>query len=135
MKASNIVDLDNFGHSVALSADGNTLAVGALAEGSASKGVTYGVLSGASTAKRAPSSGAVYVYSCTSITWSQQAYVEASNTELHDRFGNSVTLSADGNTLAVGAYLEDSISTGINNRSPNDTNVATEAEAGAVYLY
>lgn len=39
---------------------------------------------------------------CSVTTWSQQAYVKASNTEANDLFGMSLSLSADGNTLAVG---------------------------------
>jgi hypothetical protein len=48
-----------------------------------------------------PASGAVYVFTRTGTTWSQQAYLKASNTEASDQFGESVAL--DGDTLAVGA--------------------------------
>lgn len=61
----------------------------------------------------ASSSGAAYVYTRDGVgTWSQQAYVKASNTDVGDYFGISVTVSGDGNTLAVGSYLEDSSATG-----------------------
>ncbi|MBI3775479.1 MAG: hypothetical protein HY273_07995 [Gammaproteobacteria bacterium] len=132
VKASNTETTDRFGTSVALSADGNMLAVGALAEDSAYKGIAYGVVNEATIGNGALGSGAVYVYTRTSSTWSQQAYVKASNTGFNDYFGYSITLSADGNTLAVGAQREDSISTGVNS-SPNDS--TPEADAGAVYLY
>jgi hypothetical protein len=60
--------------------------------------------------------------------------VKASNTGLHDFFGGSVALSADGNTLAVGAGDEGSAATGVNNATPgqNDNSLSL---AGAVYLY
>ena len=41
-------------------------------------------------------------------------YFKGSNTETQDRFGFSVALSGDGNTLAVGAYGEASKATGLN---------------------
>jgi hypothetical protein len=41
----------------------------------------------------------------------QQAYVKASNTETNDLFG--YTVDVDGDTLVVGAYLEDSNATGV----------------------
>ncbi|MDZ7829198.1 MAG: FG-GAP repeat protein, partial [Halofilum sp. (in: g-proteobacteria)] len=40
-------------------------------------------------------------------SWSQQATFQASNAGATDRFGASVALSAGGDTLAVGAPLED----------------------------
>ena len=43
--------------------------------------------------------------------WSQQAYLKASNTGSGDRFGDAVVLSGD--TLVVGAPLEDSAARGI----------------------
>lgn len=63
--------------------------------------------------------------------WSQQAYVKASNTGANDRFGWSVAMSGDGNTLAVGTYLEDSNVMGIGgNQADNGA-----PDSGAVYLY
>ncbi len=84
----------------------------------------------------AHNSGAVYVYTRTTGTWSQQTYVKASNTGAEDNFGNSVALSSDGNTLAVGALQEEGGSTGIRSSTdiianPNDLT----SNAGAVYLY
>lgn len=108
VKASNTDPSDHFGDSVALSADGNTLAVGALQESSS------GGINGDQTDNTASASGAVYVFTRSGGAWSQQAYVKASNTGAGDTFGGSVALSADGNTLAVGAFQEDSKATGIN---------------------
>ena len=116
-----------FGASVALSSDGMTMAVGAIWEDSVSTGIDNdqsGLWTGAEA-------GAVYVFTKSANVWSQQAYVKASNTNTDDQFGFSVALSTDGNTLAVGAYREDSASTGINNDDSNDSAV----EAGAVYVF
>ena len=43
-------------------------------------------------------------------TWSQQAYLKASNTDAGDNFGYAVAVSGD--TVVVGAPLEDSSATG-----------------------
>ena len=48
-----------------------------------------------------------------------------------DFIGDEVSLSADGNTLAVGATGEDSSATGVNgDQADNSVDIA-----GAVYLY
>ncbi len=124
VKASNTGAGDQFGYSVAVSGDGNTLAIGASLEDSSTTGI------GSPPNESAIDAGAVYVYSRSGTTWTQQAYVKASNTEAGDNFGVSVGLNGDGNTLAVGAWLEDSSTTGIGG-TPNE--LATDA--GAVYVY
>jgi hypothetical protein len=126
VKASNTGSGDNFGSSMALSADGNTLAVGALGEDSNAIG-----LEGVEADNSAANSGAVYVFVRNSSTWSQQSYVKASNTGAGDLFGWSVALSADANTLSVGAINEDSSATGLNGDQMD--NYATDS--GAVYIY
>jgi hypothetical protein len=93
---------DLFGQSVALSADGSTLAVGATLEDSNATDVD-----GDQTDNSTQEAGAVYVFTRSGITWAQQAYIKASNTEARDLFGHSVALSADGLTLAVSAVSED----------------------------
>jgi hypothetical protein len=132
LKASNVEKGDRFGQSLALSGNGNTLAVGAVHEDSAD--------AGDETDNTALDSGAVYIFTRSGSTWTQQAYVKASNPNLGDDFGQSVALSADGNTLAVGADLEDSAATTIDGNETNDcTTVAVPANcaanAGAVYVY
>src|SRR6266852_1681409 len=121
VKASNTGAADEFGFAVALSSDGNTLAVGAPGEASA----------GIETDNSAPSEGAVYVYTRSGATWTQQAYIKASNAEAGDQFGTSVALSSNGNTLAVGATGEDSSATGIGGSQTDNT----AASAGAVYVF
>jgi hypothetical protein len=126
IKASNTGVDDYFGNSIALSADGSSLAVGANSEDSAATGIN-----GDQTSNAAPNSGAVYVFTRTGTTWSQQAYVKASNTGSGDFFGYSVALSADGSTLAMGARNEDSAATGIN----GDQTSNAAPNSGAVYVY
>ena len=109
IKASNTGIGDFFGRSVSLSDDGNTLAVGAPQEDSNATGIN-----GDQTDNSVSFAGAVYAFTRSGSTWSQQAYIKASNTARADHFGNAVSLSGDGNTLAVGAFYEDSNVTGIN---------------------
>ncbi len=126
MKASNTEAGDYFGYSLALSGDGNTLAVGAIWEDSNATGT-----SGNQADNSASDSGAAYVFTRSGSTWTQQAYVKASNTEANDLFGYSVALSGDGNTLTVGAYREASNATGIGGNQ-TDNSAPT---AGAVYVF
>src|SRR5439155_14547453 len=116
-KGDEIGDGDQFGFSLALSDDGNTLAAGAIAEDSGASGIN-----GNQADNSLQSAGAVYVFSRTGTTWSQQAYVKPSNPDAADLFGYSVSLTADGNMLAVGSFDED----GPDNKS-NGT--------GAVYVF
>lgn len=138
VKASNTGNGDRFGSSVALSGDGKTLAVGAPIESSATLGIKQGAPDEVTTGNGALYSGAVYVYARSPTNWYQQAYVKASNTEASDWFGTSVALSADGNTLAVGANGEDGATLGITLGAPDETvagNGTTTASSGAVYVY
>jgi hypothetical protein len=73
----------------------------------------------------------VYVFVRTGTTWTQQAYVKASNTGKDDWFGSRLALSGDGNTLAAAAQLEDSSAQGINGKQDDDS----AQEAGAVYFF
>jgi cysteine-rich repeat protein len=126
LKVSNTGAYDQFGVSLALSADGSTLAIGATGESSAATGID-----GDQTDDSANGAGAVYVFTRSGATWSQQAYVKASNTGLRDAFGASVALSADGSTLAVGASDERSAATGVN----GDQTDNSAGDAGAVYVF
>ncbi|MCH8552426.1 MAG: FG-GAP repeat protein [Natronospirillum sp.] len=125
-KASNTREGDRFGYSVALSGDGNTMAVGAHRENSDATGIN-----GDQDNNDASNSGAVYVFAKTDGNWSQQAYVKASNTSEEDFFGASVALSADGDTLVVGAPEENSNATGIGGHQHNSNAV----DSGAVYVF
>jgi hypothetical protein len=126
IKASNTDADDEFGFSVALSGDGNTLAVGASREDSNASGID-----GNQADNSMSDAGAVYVFVRAQGAWSQQAYVKASNTDATDRFGIAMALSGDGNTLAVGAHFEGSNATGINGDESNDS----AQSAGAAYVF
>ena len=128
LKAANAEAGDSLGVAVAISADGETLTATALDEDGASTGID----STPEPDRTADTStGAVYVFVMDGDTWSQQAYIKASNTGAHDQFGARLSLSADGNTLAVGAQLEDSGARGIDGLQDDDS----AQEAGAVYLF
>jgi hypothetical protein len=122
LKASNTEAGDLFGYAVSLSAD--TLVVGAYAEDSNATGVN-----GDQAGNSASASGAAYVFTRSGTTWSQQAYLKASNTEAIDQFGWAVSLS--GNTLVVAAHAEDSNATGMNGDQADNS----AADSGAAYVY
>lgn len=125
-KASNSDTGDSFGLAVSLSGDGHTLAVGAPSEASASTGI-----GGSQDDNSAADSGAVYIFIRSGNGWSQQAYIKAGNAEAGDAFGTAVSLSTDGNTLAVGALYEDSNAMGVDGNEDNNTGT----DSGAVYLF
>ena len=116
---------DRFGSTVALSADGDTLAVGTRTEDSASTGTFAPGDEGYQAALDDNSlvgyilnnydSGAVIVYRRSSGTgsWTIEAFVKAPNAGTKDRFGSALALSSDGAMLAVGAPFEDSAATGV----------------------
>ena len=98
LKASNPGSGDNFGYSIA--AAGDTVVIGAYKEDSGISGVNGTPNEGAID------SGAAYVFTRSEGTWSQQAFLKASNTGASDQFGHSVGVSGD--TVVVGANQEDS---------------------------
>lgn len=117
LAGGNAARFGSYTNVIALSADGATMVVGSPSEGSS------GGLAGA---------GAVYVFSRNTVggTWSQQARIESTNSAAKMAFGASLALSADGNTLAVGAPEERSNARGINGDASNRDAYG----AGAVYL-
>jgi hypothetical protein len=121
LKASNTEAGDNFGGYVAIDAD--TVGVGAWFEDSSATGVD-----GNQADNSAPSAGAAYVYARSGTTWTQQAYLKASNTGAQDSF-SSVSISGD--TMVVGAYAEDSSATGVNGNQANNT----ATDSGAAYAF
>jgi FG-GAP repeat len=122
LKASNNAANDYFSNSIAVS--GDTIVVGAYREGSNALGVN-----GNQADNSAEFSGAAYVFVRSGITWSQQAYLKASNTEANDYFGNSVAVSGD--TVVVGAAAESSNAVGVNgNQADNNAYFS-----GAAYVF
>ena len=105
--------------SLAVSADGNTIAASSVNDDGPVNAVK--------------NSGAVYVFRRSSIgMWSQEAYLRASNADVDDGFGREVSLSADGNVLAVGASDEDSNGIGIDPSTQADNSLHN---AGAIYIF
>jgi hypothetical protein len=129
IKPSNGEPQDSFGVDVALNSDGTTLLVGSLDEDCKATGINP---PGCDNDWRDDlSMGAAYVFVRAGATWSQQAFIKASNTGFNDWFGSRVALSADGNIAAIGASLEDSAAKGINGKQDDES----ATEAGAVYLF
>ena len=104
LKASNAGEYDLFGLSVAI--DGDTIVVGAVVESSSA--------SGGESDNSAFAAGAAYVFTRSGSSWSQQAYLKASNADEYNNFGTSVAI--DGDTVVVGA-------------------VGESASAGAAYVF
>jgi hypothetical protein len=122
LKASNTGAGDFFGVSVAIS--GETIVVGAPIESSNATGVN-----GNQSDESALHAGAAYVFVRNGSTWSQQAYLKASNTGAGDNFGTSAAIS--GQTVVVGADLEDSNATGVN----GDGSDNSVSDSGAAYIF
>jgi hypothetical protein len=120
LKAGNVGAFDSFGSGVTI--DGDYIAVGAYYESG-----------DASSTAQAPndnaiSAGAVYIFAHNGVSWTQQAYLKASNAEADDSFGESVVLQ--GSRLVVGVPSEDG-SNSSTAASPNNL----LAGAGAVYVF
>ncbi|MBL8693948.1 MAG: FG-GAP repeat protein [Planctomycetes bacterium] len=122
LKASNTGSDDQFGSSVSIS--GDTVVVGAPFEDSAATGVN-----GDQSNNAASASGAAYVFVRSGSTWSQQAYLKASNSGAGDQFGTSVAVSGD--TVVVGACFEASNATGVNGDESNNS----ASNSGAAYVF
>ena len=142
--ASNPAALDYFGHSVAISDDGNTAIVGGGGGGSdgyiftrsgttwseqqkIQKSCTSVAISGNGNTAilgaqfddpgGTTDAGAAYIFARSGTTWSQQNEIDASDKQSNDEFGKSVSISGD--YAIVGAWFED---TG-------------GSKAGAAYIY
>jgi len=122
LQSSNGQAGDAFGKSVGIS--GDTVVSGAYLEDSNATGVN-----GDDSNNSSLFSGAAYVYVRNGVTWGQQAYLKASNTGTIDNFGRTAGISGD--TIVIGAPMEDSNATGINGNGSNDS----AADSGAVYVF
>ncbi len=87
VQAQNSEASDRFGSSIALSSDGNTMAVGAPLDNVGSNS----------------DQGSVYLFSKSGNNWILQSQIFASDGAGADSFGSSVSISGNGNTLVVGA--------------------------------
>ena len=131
LKPSNSERGDSFGVTVTISDDGKTVIATARDEDGLTSGINNIPGPDYQDSTR-PTTGAVYAFvESDDGSWTQQAYIKASNTGSADIFGSRLAVSGDGNVLVVGAQFEDSDAQGIN--GPQDNDVAQEA--GAAYLF
>ena len=79
-----------FGNGISMSGDTTTIAIGQPGGHITALGSPY-------------DSGHVYVYTGSGSSWSLQAKLTPSDSALYQRFGHSVNLSDDGNTIAIGS--------------------------------
>ena len=121
LKASNTDAEDFFGYSVAIS--GDTVVVGAYGEDSSASGIN-----GNGANNGMPDAGAAYVFVRNAGTWSQEAYLKASNPLMNYRFGNAVSVSGD--TVVIGSSGESSGSTGV-----NSVPAGYSLSSGAAYVF
>jgi hypothetical protein len=90
IQASDKQDSDRFGYKVSMNSDGTKVIVGAWQDDT-----------GGSNA------GAAYIFALSGGSWSQQAKIQASDKQAHDRFGRSVSMNSDGTKVIVGAWQDD----------------------------
>ena len=88
--ASDGTSNDYFGHSVSISADGTTALVGAHYDDD-----------------KGNDSGSAYIFTRNGSSWIQSAKLMPTDGAAQDRFGYSVSISADGTTALVGAFGDD----------------------------
>lgn len=121
IKAPNADEGDGFGWELDLSADGLTLAVGAPFEASADPSDPDN--------NAQNNAGGAYIFQRRAGDWSQISYLKASNQQMEESLlGHSISVSADGQRVVVGAILESSASRDM----PLDTSAP---QTGAAYLY
>ena len=106
--ASNGLAGEQFGWSVAMSADGTKVIVGADLES------PYNY-------------GAAYIYTLSGGSWSQTAKIVAPNRSTNDKFGHAVSISGDGTKVIVGAWHEDS--------TANQSSATGASNSGAAYIF
>ncbi len=107
----------NPGNAASVAVSGDWMAVGTWGEDSG--------LAGVQSDNNAVGSGAVYLFRRVGTVWSQEMYIKAPDIDANDQFGRAVAM--DGDTLAVGAWGEDSSSA----TTPDEA----ASDSGAVYLY
>lgn len=107
IEASNAGSGDHFGYALSLSSDGQSLAVGALDEDARADGFLSAPNDDSSL-----NAGAVYLFESGELNnWQESLYLKANlDTESLDsvgnQFGKSISLSEQGETLAIGAWRD-----------------------------
>jgi hypothetical protein len=119
LKASQVTAGDQFGGTVGIS--GVTVVVGAINEDGSATGANGAV------DELAADSGAVYAFGRSGTTWTQKAYLKATQVTAGDNFGRAAAIWED--TVVAGAVFEDSSATSVN--APVDE---LAPDSGAAYL-
>ncbi len=122
LKAVNPDATDAFGQAVAVAQD--LVVIGAPSEDGAVGGVD-----GDPVDNNASGAGAAYVFARSGTTWSQEAYLKASNPGSLDGFGTAVSVWAL--TVLVGSPGEDGAATGVN----GDQSSNGASNSGAAYVF
>jgi hypothetical protein len=162
LKASNGDPRDSFGDSLSFSDDGTQLLVGASGESSGASGIYYSQQDSKINDKANDNSlnanGAAYLFVLSNSTWQQKAYIkparhqenilkdgakdygEFENEYMHiagynQNFGGSLSLSGDGQTLAIGAAEEQSEFKGISSGKQDSQQKNDGYRSGTVYVY
>ncbi|MFV1993248.1 MAG: hypothetical protein ACC635_05030, partial [Acidiferrobacterales bacterium] len=119
IKGSKLSASDLFGWDVDLSRDGNTLAVSAPQD-----------------ELTTTNSGVVYIFTRDSTgTWIEKTILEAATGDANDGFGQSISLTANGDKLLVGAPNEDSDITTVLSDFTGVTINNNKSSSGAAYLF
>ena len=121
--SSKQVTADQLGNSdMNLSGDGNIFIVSAQNA------------SGINNSEFLDSAGLVFVFKRNSDQWTEDEIIFPGNASAYDNFGAALSVSKDGNYLAIGAFGEDSDLLGIHYDVPSVDNDNAEG-SGAVYIY
>jgi hypothetical protein len=134
-------DDDGFGvglagsHSLAVSADGSVIAVGASFDAGDANDTT-----GDPKNRGAARSGAIYVFRLSNGTWQHQAFLKPRGAAAQDNFGHQVALSGDGHLLFGGARGLAANVSGLNRNQAEDQPVAPNPgaqslEGAAAYAF
>ena len=126
IKASNSDHGDNFGHAVDINDDGNLIAISASLEQGAS---TY--FDGNSDDNSLANAGAAYSFVINANNEVIQQHYIKTITIGADYFGYSLSISGDGDSLAVGSIFEASNSNVIDGNQKDNS----APQAGAAYIY
>jgi hypothetical protein len=141
VKAPNARPYNSFGVRLALSGDGNSLAVTSYLDDNAGRGVRppqlqqfliQEIFNGWREHKNeAEESGSAYLFTRTAGKWTPGAYIKGDNTDAGDEFGSAVAISGDGHTMVVGAHQEDSAARTVNGNQADNS----ASDSGAAYVF
>jgi hypothetical protein len=116
---------DHFGSTVAMSQAGDLLLIGAPDEDSSGIGPNSDP-----TSEGADAAGAAYVFAKNGSSWTQMAYLKATNPRQEASYGQALAIAGDGSVMAVATWEESTGTTGIDAPQTPSSN----DPVGAVYL-